>query len=114
MGYGFYFLADGRPGGYVVEATCDRRGCDAEIDRGLGFLCGYQPHGRLSNVPGCGRYYCDRHLGAVGPRGACPHRGVRAWGKTLACMEVREDWEGWKTYCTNRVGHAGPHWADDS
>ncbi len=112
MGYGFYFLDDGRPAGYMVEATCDRRGCNAEIDRGLGCICGDAPHGPFDDEPGCGRYYCDRHLDAPGPRGGCIHRGKKAWGRTLACMVAREE-DGWKTYCTNRAGHVGPHWADE-
>jgi hypothetical protein len=46
MGYGYYTVgcigygrdeAISRPAGYMVRATCDRRGCDAVINRGLGY-----------------------------------------------------------------------------
>lgn len=118
MGYGFYMVSDGspgygeRPGGYMVLATCDKRGCEKEINRGLGCLCGTTPHDPFSDEPGCGRYFCDEHLGWVGDRGGCSHRrSRRAWGETLACMEVADE-NGWKVYCTNRKGHDGPHWDD--
>jgi hypothetical protein len=111
MGYGFYFLQDGRPAGYMVEATCDQRGCEEVIDRGLGCLCGTDPDVWNGESGGCKRYFCGSHLGWVGPRGGCQHRSTKAWGKTLACMEVREE-SGFKTYCTNTTGHDGSHWED--
>jgi hypothetical protein len=59
MGYSYYVLPDGREAGYGVEATCDRDGCEEQIDRGLGFLCGQHPDGhRTDGDPGCGRYFC--------------------------------------------------------
>lgn len=59
MGYGYYTVGpDNRPAGYYVLATCDKRGCDEEIDRGLGYLCGDTPHDEWSDEPGCGRYFC--------------------------------------------------------
>lgn len=115
MGYGFYGPqmqreADGewhdRFLGYMVLATCDWRGCEAEIDRGLGYLCGQEPHDPFGDGPGCGRYYCGRHLGFVGPRGGCRHRGGRAWGRALSCMA--QDPETGK-YCCDRAGHKEPH-----
>jgi len=108
MGYGFYTVDFERPSGYMVLATCDKRGCDNEIDRGLGYLCGSEPG--LFNGDGCGRYYCEDHLGFVGPRGGCAHpRGFRYWGRTLACMEPNRDGS---IVCLNRVGHAGRHGDD--
>lgn len=59
MGYGYYVLADGREAGYTVDATCDRDGCDAEIHRGLAYLCGTWPG--ESPEDGCGRYFCGDH-----------------------------------------------------
>lgn len=59
MGYAYYTLADGREAGYGVTATCDKDGCDAEIDRGLGYLCGHMPGG---DEWGCGGYFCGEHL----------------------------------------------------
>lgn len=62
MGYASYTLPDGRAAGYGIEAKCDKDGCDEEIDRGLGYLCGEQPDGwRDSEEYGCGNYYCGPH-----------------------------------------------------
>lgn len=62
MGYGYYVLPDGREAGYGVEAECDQAGCDARIDRGLGYLCGQSPDGhRDFEEPGCGKYFCSEH-----------------------------------------------------
>jgi len=46
--------------GYGVPAFCDHPDCDAEIDRGLSFVCGGQPYG---GDKGCGLYFCQRHGG---------------------------------------------------
>lgn len=45
--------------GYGVPAFCDYPGCGAEIDRGLGHVCGGEPYG---GDHGCGLYFCARHL----------------------------------------------------
>ena len=111
MGYGFYFVDARRPAGYMVLATCDKRGCGAEIDRGLGYLCGTVP-GQFHGGPGCGRYYCGDHLGPVGPRGGCSHpRGHKTWGLTLSCMVANPDGS---IVCLTRSGHDGPHaWEEE-
>ncbi len=45
--------------GYGVPAYCDHRGCNAEIHRGLSYVCcGQEPYG---GEHGCGRYYCEKH-----------------------------------------------------
>jgi hypothetical protein len=45
--------------GYGVPCKCDHPGCDAEIDRGLAFVCcDQQPHG---GERGCGLYFCTDH-----------------------------------------------------
>ncbi len=59
MGYGFYTLQNGREAGYLVAALCDQPGCDAQIDRGLDYLCGDWPDPDDEN--GCGNYYCEAH-----------------------------------------------------
>lgn len=46
--------------GYGVPAYCDHPDCDAEIDRGLGYVCGGEPYG---GDKGCGLYFCGRHGG---------------------------------------------------
>jgi hypothetical protein len=59
MGYASYATALG-PGGYAHTDTCHQPECDAEIDRGLAYLCGPTP-GSPSEV-GCGRWFCAGHL----------------------------------------------------
>ena len=46
--------------GYGVPAVCDQPTCDAEIDRGLAYVCGGQPYG---GEHGCGLYFCADHGG---------------------------------------------------
>jgi hypothetical protein len=48
--------------GYGVPAYCDHPGCEREIDRGLGYVCGGQPYG---GDHGCGLYFCEKHGGGV-------------------------------------------------
>jgi hypothetical protein len=59
MGWGYGVNTEGREVGYSVEATCDLDGCDAVIDRGLGYCCGGMHDG---GKHGCGRYFCGEHL----------------------------------------------------
>jgi hypothetical protein len=60
MGWaGPFQLADGRMGGYAVDAICDLDGCDAKIDRGLDYVCGEMHDG---DEHSCGRYFCLKHL----------------------------------------------------
>ncbi len=46
--------------GYGVPAYCDAPGCNAEIDRGLSYVCGGEPYG---GEDGCGLYFCYEHGG---------------------------------------------------
>ena len=55
IGYDRYWQRDI---GHGVPATCDYPGCGAEIDRGLGCVCGGQPFG---GEHGCGLSFCGRH-----------------------------------------------------
>lgn len=62
MGYGHYKVwRNGREihAGYDVRATCEENGCDSQIWRGLGCLCGDSPGG---GEYGCGGYFCEDHL----------------------------------------------------
>lgn len=71
-------IVNGREVGYSVEATCDHPECDAQIDRGLGYVCGNIPGDGL----GCGNFFCESHLHFTNrdePRQAC-----------LACMKRLE------------------------
>ena len=45
--------------GYGVPAYCDYPDCGDEINRGLSFVCGGEPHG---GERGCGLYFCSKHL----------------------------------------------------
>jgi hypothetical protein len=44
--------------GYGVPSVCDHPGCNEEIDRGLAFVCGGEPHG---GDKGCGLFFCSKH-----------------------------------------------------
>lgn len=44
--------------GYGVPAYCDFPGCQAEIDRGLSYVCGGEPYG---GDRGCGLFFCEKH-----------------------------------------------------
>jgi hypothetical protein len=44
--------------GYGVPAYCDAPGCNEEINRGLGFVCGGGPYG---GEKGCGLFFCSKH-----------------------------------------------------
>jgi hypothetical protein len=60
MGWaGPFQLADGRMGGYAVRASCDREDCEAEVDRGLAYVCGEMHDGDENS---CGGYFCPDHL----------------------------------------------------
>lgn len=48
--------------GYGVPAYCDHPTCSAEIDRGLGYVCGGEPYG---GDTGCGLYFCGEHVSGV-------------------------------------------------
>lgn len=53
--------------GYGVPAKCDHPDCDADIDRGLAYVCGGEPYG---GEHGCGLYFCAEHKQFVEPTGA--------------------------------------------
>jgi hypothetical protein len=100
MGWAYCGQDDfGREIGYGIVATCDKKGCDRVIDRGLGYVCGPM-HG--ASEGGCGRYFCGEHSGSVGPRGGCPHRFEGAHGATM-CQPMRRD-DG-EVYCACHFNH---------
>jgi hypothetical protein len=57
--------------GYGVPAYCDHPKCDAEIDRGLSYVCGGQPYG---GDDGCGLYFCEKHLNSSSLCSRCARR----------------------------------------
>jgi hypothetical protein len=42
----------------------------------------------------------------VGERGGCPHRGKKAWGKTISDLVPNEDGS---IVCLDPIGHPGKH-----
>lgn len=66
MGYGLYENVAGRECGYGVEAMCDHPGCVVDIDRGYSFLCGTTDRIQSEAAPGCGKYFCEKHLRPIG------------------------------------------------
>lgn len=59
MGWAHGTNREGREIGYGVEATCDRDGCEKDIDRGIAYVCGGMHDG---DDHGCGKYFCAKHL----------------------------------------------------
>lgn len=49
--------------GYGVPAECDQPDCNEQIDRGLAYVCGGEPHG---GEHGCGLFFCEKHLSYEG------------------------------------------------
>lgn len=45
--------------GYGVPAKCDHPDCDADIDRGMAYVCGGDVYG---GDDGCGLHFCAEHL----------------------------------------------------
>ena len=79
MGWGYYKLSDGREAGYMVDAECDFPDCHAQINRGLGWLCGSMPES--SEDDGCGFYFCGEH--------GYPHHDC-AYARCDECGKVRD------------------------
>jgi hypothetical protein len=60
MGWGLGYDDNwNRDVGYGVPAYCDHPGCNAEIDRGLSYVCGGEPYG---GDEGCGLFFCGDHM----------------------------------------------------
>lgn len=71
MGWGSGTNKDGREVGYMIEAVCDKDGCETKIDRGLAYVCGDMHDG---GDYGCGKYFCLEHLVHFSPgAGVHPH-----------------------------------------
>ena len=54
-----YDSAWDRDVGYGVPTECDHPNCNAQIDRGLSYVCGGEPYG---GELGCGLFFCEDHL----------------------------------------------------
>jgi len=77
--------------GYGVPATCDHPGCGEKIDRGLGHVCGGQPHG---GEHGCGLFFCGNHLYVSGP--ACQCERCRDRSDPFEPTPDTAEWNNWK------------------
>jgi hypothetical protein len=93
--------------GYGVPATCDHPRCEAEIDRGLSYVCGEEPYG---GDGGCGLFFCGEHLrgSRIADRGSSSERRVAVCPRCAASKPPYKhpkpdlpEWTLWK-------------WADDS
>jgi hypothetical protein len=89
--------------GYGVPALCDHPGCNEEIDRGLGYVCGADVMG---GEHGCGLFFCGHHLLIHEKRGAVcaacydrrlrpfePKPDVRQW---IEWKLADESWQQWR------------------
>jgi len=92
--------------GYGVPARCDHPGCDAEIDRGLAYVCGSQPYG---GDYGCGLYFCSKHRRTAGDKrdnaelcSRCYRSAADPFDKTPDTAEwmcwklTDESWQQWR------------------
>ncbi len=85
--------------GYGVPAFCDHPDCDAEIDRGLSYVCGAEPYG---GEDGCGLYFCLRHQ--LGDKNQCercvedaaPFMPKPDHPRWIAHKATDPSWEAWR------------------
>lgn len=101
--------------GYGVPAVCDYPGCDAEIHRGLSYVCGSNPHG---GEYGCGLFFCSEHLTAEGRDGdlvelcdRCatakePHEPKPDTTEWLQWKLTDDSWQQWREENPTRVAMA--------
>lgn len=85
----------GRDIGYGVPATCDHPGCNAEIDRGLSYVCGSEPYG---GEHGCGLHFCGSHLHFEDRGDECPQLCERcaAEAEPFEPTPDVKEWIDWK------------------
>jgi hypothetical protein len=91
--------SQGRDVGYGVPAYCDHPGCRAEIDRGLGYICGGEPGG---GERGCGLFFCGQHLGGMHCRctrctqGEAPFTPTPDHPNWIRWKLTNESWRQWR------------------
>jgi hypothetical protein len=84
--------------GYGVPAKCDYPGCGADIDRGLGYVCGGEPYG---GAEGCGLFFCGKHRSGAGLCCQC-QKGTEPFEATPDTLEwiqwklTHESWQTWR------------------
>ena len=84
--------------GYGVPAYCDHPKCNAEIDRGLAYVCGGEPYG---GDRGCGLYFCNEHgAGWLCPRCRAykpPYKRLKPdHPRWIAHRLTDESWAEWR------------------
>lgn len=82
--------------GYGVPAVCDHPDCNAEIDRGLSFVCGGEPYG---GEHGCGLFFCSKHRqGREFEDGCCVEVCERCVvdGEWFDAKPDTQEWIRWK------------------
>jgi hypothetical protein len=81
--------------GYGVPALCDQPNCEAEIHRGLSYVCGGDAYG---GDRGCGLFFCSKHLCApLSDR--LPYLCDRCYPRLRKPHEAKPDllkWSKWK------------------
>jgi hypothetical protein len=82
--------------GYGVPAFCDHPGCVAEIDRGIGYVCGGEVYG---GDDGCGLYFCPDHRHILCERcesGSDPFDPTPDTREWIQHMLTDESWASWR------------------
>lgn len=89
--------------GYGVPATCDHPDCNAQIDRGLSYVCGGEPYG---GDRGCGLYFCGKHLfmyarlpqlcARCGPKVRTPFKAKPDVATWIEHKLTDESWQKWR------------------
>lgn len=93
--------------GYGVPAYCDHPGCNAEIDRGLSYVCGGDVYG---GEHGCGLHFCEAHRQPAGDKRDNANLCTRCYHNRqpdytpkkehpdwISHMLTDESWEQWRT-----------------
>lgn len=94
--------------GYGVPATCDHPRCNAQIDRGLSYVCCHQePYG---GDEGCGLYFCSEHRGWDGKCSRCRNRKppFKPKGDNLEWLQHKlndPSWNEWRQKNPAAVAH---------
>lgn len=94
MWYSCYELRDWTFGGYGVPCICTHPDCNKKIDRGVGQLCGWDPH---NDEYWCTMWFCEDHLNYM-PR--------RWWGVNVCekCKKLQKPFKR-KPESKERVNH---------
>lgn len=79
--------------GYGVPAICDHPDCDAEIHRGIDYVCGDEPYG---GEYGCGLHFCHDHLHFDGDRSPQMCERCRDEKPEFSPKPDCEEWIQWK------------------